>query len=52
MDNYLPKGMYLLVVLSIVLMVLMAVVFVEAFKKWYQLLRPAGAGAPALALEE
>lgn len=37
-SNFLPKGLYLLVSLSIVLMVLMAVVFIEAFKKWYQLL--------------
>ncbi len=36
--NYLPKGLYLLAVLSAVLMVLMAVVFLEAFRKWYQLL--------------
>ena len=36
-DNFLPKGLYLLVTLSIVLMVLMAEVFVEAFRKWYQL---------------
>ena len=37
--NYLPKGMYLNVVISVVLMVLMAIVFVEAFKKWYEMLR-------------
>jgi carbon starvation protein len=37
-NNFLPKGLYLLVSLSIVLMVLMAVVFIEAFKKWHQLL--------------
>lgn len=36
-DNFLPKGLYLLVTLSAVLMVLMAIVFVEAFRKWYQL---------------
>lgn len=37
-NNFLPKGLYLLVVLSIVLMVLMGIVFVEAFRKWYELL--------------
>ena len=37
--NYLPAGKWLLVVLSTVLMVLMAVVFVEAFVRWSQLLR-------------
>jgi carbon starvation protein len=37
--NYLPKGLHLLVALSILLMVLMGVVFVEAFMRWYELLR-------------
>jgi len=37
--NFLPKGLYLLVVLSILLMVLMAIVFVAAFKRWYNLLQ-------------
>jgi len=37
--NYLPKGLYLLAVMSIVLMVLMTVVFIEAFWKWYELLQ-------------
>ncbi|MBJ6725164.1 carbon starvation CstA family protein [Geomesophilobacter sediminis] len=37
--NFLPKGLYLLVVLSIVLMVLMAIVFVAAFRRWYHLLK-------------
>jgi carbon starvation protein len=37
--NYLPPGKWLLVALSAVLMVLMAVVFVEAFVRWSQLLR-------------
>ena len=56
-DNFLPKGLYLLVVLSIVLMILMAVVFIEAFKKWYQLLHASEATPraaekyPELALE-
>ena len=36
--NYRPKGLWLLVAFSVVLMVLMAIVFVEAFVKWYQLL--------------
>ena len=37
--NFLPKGLTLLVVLSTVLMVLMAIVFIEAFRKWYALLQ-------------
>jgi len=37
--NYLPKGLWLLTAFSIVLMVLMGIVFVEAFGKWFQLLR-------------
>ncbi len=37
--NYLPKGLTLLAVLSVVLMVMMAVVFIEAFRRWYALLR-------------
>jgi carbon starvation protein len=37
--NYLPAGKWLLVALSIALMVLMAIVFVEAFVRWAQLLR-------------
>jgi carbon starvation protein len=37
--NYLPAGKWLLVALSAVLMLLMAVVFVEAFVRWAQLLR-------------
>jgi carbon starvation protein len=37
--NYLPKGLWLNVVLSVVLMILMALVFLEAFYKWYELLR-------------
>ncbi len=46
-ENFLPKGLYLLVTLSIVLMVLMAEVFVEAFRKWYQLYKE-----PSPAVEE
>jgi carbon starvation protein len=37
--NYLPKGLTLLAVLSVVLMVLMAIVFFEAFRRWYNLLQ-------------
>jgi carbon starvation protein len=37
--NYLPKGDWLKVGLSATLMVLMAVVFIEAFYKWYELLQ-------------
>ena len=38
-NNYLPKGLWLNVVLSVVLMVLMTLVFLEAFWKWYELLQ-------------
>ena len=37
--NYLPKGLWLLVVFSIVLLLLMTVVFLEAFGKWFELLK-------------
>jgi len=37
--NYLPKGDWLKVVLSVALMILMALVFIEAFRKWFQLLQ-------------
>ena len=37
--NYLPKGNYLLTGMSAVLMVLMTIVFIEAFWKWYELLQ-------------
>ncbi|HWQ19816.1 MAG TPA: carbon starvation CstA family protein, partial [Methanotrichaceae archaeon] len=40
--NYLPKGLYLLAALSAVLMVLMAVVFIEAFRRWHELLQDHG----------
>ncbi len=36
-NNFWPKSLYLLVGLSITLMILMAIVFVEAFRKWYRL---------------
>ncbi|HEY3272062.1 MAG TPA: carbon starvation protein A [Geothrix sp.] len=40
--NYMPKGLWLLVIFSVVLVVLMTIVFVEAFIKWYQLLKIRG----------
>ena len=36
--NYLPKGEYLLVALSVMIMVLMVIVFVGTFRKWFDLL--------------
>lgn len=36
---YIPKGQYLLAILAIIAMVLMLIVFVGAFQKWYQLLK-------------
>jgi carbon starvation protein CstA len=38
-DNFLPKGLYLLATLSIILMLLMTVVFIEAFRRWYALIQ-------------
>jgi carbon starvation protein len=38
-NNYLPKGDWLKVSLSVTLMFLMAFVFIEAFYKWYELLQ-------------
>jgi carbon starvation protein len=38
-NNYLPKGDWLKVSLSVTLMVLMAFVFIEAFWKWFELSR-------------
>lgn len=43
MDIYIPKGQYLLAVLAIIAMVLMLLVFIGAFRKWYQLLQIKGA---------
>jgi carbon starvation protein len=37
--NYLPKGLWLNVILSAVLMALMTVVFLAAFRKWFQAVR-------------
>lgn len=37
-DIYLPNGQYLLAALAILAMLLMSIVFVAAFRKWYQLL--------------
>ena len=37
--NFLPKGLYLLASMSVILMVLMTIVFVEAFRRWYALLQ-------------
>ena len=36
--NFLPKGLYLLASMSVILMVLMTIVFVEAFRRWVVLL--------------
>jgi carbon starvation protein len=38
-NNYLPKGLYLLVFLTVILMFLTAIIFIEAFKKWYELIQ-------------
>ncbi|WES97453.1 carbon starvation protein A [Chryseobacterium arthrosphaerae] len=36
---YIPKGQYLLAALAVTAMVLMLIVFIGAFRKWYQLLK-------------
>jgi carbon starvation protein len=38
-DNYLPKHLYLLMTMSIIIEVLMVIVFVGAIKKWFELLK-------------
>lgn len=37
--NFLPKGLYLLASMSVILMVLMTIVFAEAFRRWYALIQ-------------
>jgi carbon starvation protein len=37
--NFLPKNLYLLTVLSIIIMILMLIVFVGAIRKWLELLK-------------
>jgi carbon starvation protein len=37
--NFLPKKLYLLATMSIVIMVLMVIVFVGAFRRWAELLK-------------
>ena len=37
--NYLPKGNYLLAVLSVIIMTLVTIVFIMAIKSWYDLLQ-------------
>ena len=37
-ENYLPKNNYVLAALSIIIMVLMIIVFIVTFKRWYELL--------------
>jgi carbon starvation protein len=50
-DNFLPKGLWLLVSLSAILMVLMGMVFIEAFKKWYDMLSAHDPAIGAQAIE-
>jgi len=40
--NFLPKGLYLLAALSVILMILMTIVFIAAFLRWRQLLKVHG----------
>lgn len=51
--NFLPKKLYLLVTLSVIVMVLMVIVFIGAFKRWHELLKvkttvPDAYGEPVL----
>jgi carbon starvation protein len=39
MNNFLPKNLYLLAALSVIIMILMLIVFVGAIRKWLELLR-------------
>jgi carbon starvation protein len=55
-DNFLPKKLYLLASLSVLLMLLMTIIFIEAFRRWHALLQttrtvtdPAGDEVLALA---
>lgn len=55
--NFLPKEFYLLASMSVILMVLMTIVFIEAFRRWYALLQiektiADGYGDQVLALAE
>jgi carbon starvation protein len=34
-----PKNLYLLATMSVILMVLMTIVFISAFRRWYTLLK-------------
>ena len=45
-DNFYPKGLYLLAGMSAVLMILMALIFIDAFVRWYQLLQTDIQGEP------
>jgi carbon starvation protein len=38
-QNFMPKGLYLLAALSVILMLLMTVVFIAAFRHWWALLQ-------------
>jgi carbon starvation protein len=38
-NNYLPKGLYLLSAFAIVIVILMVIVFIGAFKRWYELIK-------------
>lgn len=37
-NNYLPKGLMLLTVLSVIIMIFMGIVFISAFRTWYRIL--------------
>ena len=45
-NNFYPKGLYLLVGISAVLMILMTLIFIDAFVRWYQLLQTDIQGEP------
>ena len=45
-NNFYPKGLYLLAGMSVVLMILMTLIFIDAFVRWYQLLQTNIQGEP------
>jgi carbon starvation protein len=41
-SNFLPKGLYLLAALSLIVLTLMAIIFIDAFGCWYDILKGRG----------
>ena len=45
-NNFYPKGLYLLAGMSVILMIMMTLIFIDAFVRWYQLLQTDIQGEP------